>query len=91
MLPPAEQQQVADTLEDDAQVMSDDQLQALVAGQPKAIQDEILSINTDARHLALQAALLFTLLASVAGIANAYRMTRLPDPPATAAETTALA
>ena len=91
VLPPAQQQQVADTLEDDAQVMSDDQLQELVTGQPKAIQDEILSINDDARHLALQAAMLFTLLASVAGIANAYRMMRLPDPPSTAAETTALA
>ena len=81
VLPPADQQQVADTLEDDAQVMSDAQLQELLAGEPKAIQDEILSINTDARHLALQAALLFTLLASVAGIANAFRMMRLPDPP----------
>ena len=85
VLPPAEQQQVADKLEDDAQVMSDDQLQELLAGQPKAIQVEILSINTDARHLALQAALLFTLLASVAGIANAYRMMRLPDPQPSAA------
>ena len=90
VLPPADQQQVADTLEDDAQVMSDDQLQELLAGQPEAIQDEILSINTDARHLALQAALLFTLLASVAGIANAFRMMRLPDPPSTAAEEMAL-
>ena len=82
---------MADKLEDGAQVMSDDQLQELVAGQPQAIQDEILSINTDARHLALQAALLFTLLASVAGVANAYRMMRLPDPPSTAAETPARA
>src|SRR4029078_3431310 len=91
VLPPAAQQQVADKLEDGAQVMSDDQLQELVAGQPQAFQDEILSINTDARHLALQAALLFTLLASVAGIATAYRLMRLPDPPPPPAETPALA
>ena len=69
---------MANVLEDDAQVMSDAQLQELLAGQPEAVQDEILSINTDARHLALQPELLFTLLASLAGIANAYRMTRMP-------------
>ena len=91
VLPPADQQHVADTLEDGAQVMSDDQLQQLVAGQPKAIQDEILSINTDARHIALQAALLFTLLAALAGIAAAWRMMRLPDPPASTGEPPALA
>jgi hypothetical protein len=85
VLPPADQQRVADVLEDDAQVMSDAQLEELLAGQPEEIQDEILSINTDARHLALQVALLFTLLASLIGVANASRMMRLPDPePSTA-------
>ena len=49
--------------------------------------DEILEINTDARHLALQVALLVTLLASVIGVVNAFRMMRLPDPvPTTAAD-----
>jgi MFS family permease len=87
VLPPADQQRVADVLEDDAQVMSDAQLEGLLAGQPQEIQDEILSINTDARHLALQIALLVTLLASVAGVVNAFRMMRLPDPePSGAAE-----
>ena len=74
-------------LEDDAQVMSDAQLEELLAGQPEAIQDEILSINTDARHLALQVALLVALLASLVGVVNAFRMMRLPDPaPSAAAE-----
>jgi EmrB/QacA subfamily drug resistance transporter len=92
VLPPADQERVADVLEDDAQVMSDAQLQELLQGQPEPIQEEILSINTDARHLALQAALLFTLLASVVGVAGALRMTRLPDPePSAAAEEMALA
>jgi hypothetical protein len=92
VLPPADQQHVADVLEDDAQVMSDAQLEQLLQGQPEAIQDEILSINTDARHIALQAALLFTLLASVIGVAGAFRMMRLPDPqPSGAAEEMALA
>ena len=92
VLPPADQQHVADVLEDDAQVMSDAQLEQLLWGQPEAIQDEILSINTDARHIALQAALLFTLLASVIGVVGALRMQRLPDPqPSGAAEEMALA
>ncbi len=85
VLPPADQQRVADVLEDDAQVMSDAQLQELLAGQPAAIQEEILSINTDARHLALQVALLVALLASLVGVVNAFRMMRLPDPTPSAA------
>ena len=91
VLPPADQQRVAETLEDDAQVMSDAQLEQLLVGEPEAIQDEILSINTDARHLALQVALLVALLASLVGVVNAFRMMRLPDPaPSTAAEGIAL-
>ena len=91
VLPPADQQRVADVLEDDAQVMCDAQLEELLVGQPEAIQDEILSINTDARHLALQVALLVALLASLVGVVNAFRMMRLPDPaPSAAAEGMAL-
>src|SRR5262249_18312245 len=80
VLAPADQHQVADALEDDAQVMSDAQLRELLAGQPRDVQEEILSINTDARHLCLQVALLVTLLAAVVGVINATRMLRLPDP-----------
>jgi LPXTG-motif cell wall-anchored protein len=87
VLPPADQQHVANVLEDDAQVMSDAQLQELLEGQPQEIQDEILSINTDARHLALQVALLVTLLAALIGVANGFRMMRMPDPePSSGAE-----
>ena len=87
VLPPADQERVAEVLEDDAQVMSDAQLEELLAGQPAGIQDEILSINTDARDLALQVALLVALLASLVGVVNAFRMMRLPDPaPSGAAE-----
>jgi MFS family permease len=92
VLPPADKQHVADVLEDDAQVMSDAQLEKLLAGQPEVIQDEILSINTDARHLALQVALLITLLAALIGLFNAFRMMRLPDPkPTTPVEQTDVA
>jgi hypothetical protein len=79
VIPAADQQRIADVLEDDAQVMSDAQLEQLLAGQPQDVQEEILSINTDARHRALQVALLVTLLASLVGVVNAFRMMRLPD------------
>jgi MFS family permease len=85
VLPAEDQQRVAEVLEDDAQVMSDAQLEELLAGQPEDIQDEILSINTDARHLSLQVALLIALLAALVGVFNAFRMIRLPDPAPSAA------
>ena len=80
VLPEADKQRVADVLEDDAQVMSDDQLEELLAEQPEDVQEEILSINTDARHLALQVALLLSLIAGVIGLFYGFRMMRLPDP-----------
>jgi hypothetical protein len=80
VLPPTEQQQVASALEEDAQIMSNTQLEQVLAGQPAAIQDEIIRINTEARHIALQVALVVPLLAGLVGLFNAWRMTRLPDP-----------
>jgi LPXTG-motif cell wall-anchored protein len=85
ILTPAQQSQVADTLEHDAEVMSNTQLRAQLEGQPKATQDEILRINTDARHIALQVALLVPILAALAGLANSFRMMRLPEPKPSAA------
>jgi MFS family permease len=80
VLAPAEKQRVASALEDDAQVMSNTQLEQLLAGQPEGIQDEIIRINTDARPLALQVALLVPFLAGLLGLLNSFRMMRLPDP-----------
>jgi EmrB/QacA subfamily drug resistance transporter len=80
VLAPAEQQQVAKTLEHDAQVVSNTQLEKQLAGQPQKTQDEIIKINTQARHLALQVALLIPILAGVAGLGISFRMMRLPDP-----------
>ena len=57
VLTPAEQTRVADALEDDAQVMSDAQLNELLVGQPADARKEIVQINDDARPLALQVAL----------------------------------
>jgi EmrB/QacA subfamily drug resistance transporter len=87
VLPKASQEQVADALEDDAQVLSNTQLEQQLKGQPAEIKDEIIDINTDARHRALQIALLIPILAGLLGFANSFRMVRLPDPrPSGAAE-----
>ena len=47
--------------------------------QPPAVQDEIIRINTEARPIALQVALLVPLLAGLIGLVNSFRMVRLPD------------
>jgi hypothetical protein len=80
VLPAAEKQQVADALEDDAELMSNTQLEELLIGQPDDIADEIIRINTDARPRALQFALLVPLLAALVGLLNSFRMRRLPEP-----------
>ena len=80
VLPPAAKTQVATALEDDAQVMSDSQLQAQIADQPPAIQQEIVAINTDARPLALQVALGVPIIAGLFGLLLGFRMMRRPDP-----------
>ncbi|HEX6858009.1 MAG TPA: MFS transporter [Streptosporangiaceae bacterium] len=80
VLSKAEQQQIAKTLEHDAQVVSNTQLEKQLAGQPQKTQDEIIKINTQARHAALQVALLIPILAGLAGLLISFRMMRLPDP-----------
>src|SRR6478672_6810922 len=84
VIPQAQQQQIADTLEDDAQVMSNSQLEPLLAGEPEDVQAEVLRINKKARDRSLQIALIVPVLASLLGLLNGFRMRRLPDPvPAT--------
>jgi EmrB/QacA subfamily drug resistance transporter len=80
VLPPASKTQVANALEDDAEVMSNTHLEKQLAGQPPEIRDEIIAINTDARPLALQVALLVPILAGLLGLLNGFRMMRRPDP-----------
>ena len=80
VLSPAEQQRVADALEDDAQVMSDVQLNQLLAAQPEQTREEIVRINKDARPEALQFALLVPLIAAVLGLIACFPMMSLPDP-----------
>ena len=85
VLAPAEQQQVADALEDDAEILSNTQLEEQLVGQPPDVQDEIIRINTDARERALQVALLVPLVSALLGLAISFRMVRLPDPVASSA------
>ncbi len=91
VIPPAQQQQIADTLEDDAEVMSNTQLERLLAGEPEDVRREILDINAEARDRSLQIALLIPILAGMLGVLDALRMRRLPDPEPSAAEGAALA
>ena len=86
VLAPAEQQRVAGTLEDDAQVMSDAQLNQLLADQPADVSQEIVQINEDSRSLALQIALAVPLLAALIGLLSSFRMMRLPNPAPLAAK-----
>jgi hypothetical protein len=80
VLAPDQQQQVATALEDDAQIMSDANLERLLADESPAVQDEVVAINTDVRPIALQVALLVPIIAGLLGTANGLRMRRLPDP-----------
>jgi EmrB/QacA subfamily drug resistance transporter len=80
VLPPADQQQVAKALEHDAEFVTNTQLEKQLVGEPKPVQAEIIRINTDARHRALQVALLVPVLAGLIGLFNSFRMMRLPDP-----------
>ena len=79
VIPPAQQQQIAAALEDDAEVMSNTQLDEQITGQPPAVEAEVLAINNDARNRSLQIALLVPLLAALLGLGNSFRMLRLPD------------
>ncbi len=91
VIPPDQKEQIAETLEDDAQVMSNTQIDALLAEEPEAVQEEILRINTSARDISLQVALLVSVLASLIGLLNSLRMARLPEmTPAASVEGTAL-
>jgi len=86
VIPPDQKQQIAVALENDAEVMSNTQLDEQITRQPPEVEAAILAINAEARSRSLQFALLVPLLAGCLGLANSFRMMRLPDlkPPAAA-------
>jgi len=79
VIPADQQQQIAEVMETDAEVMSNSRLEQQVADEPPAVQEEILDINTDARNRSLQVALLVPAIAGLLGAVNSFRMVRLPD------------
>ena len=92
VIPSSKQQQIAHTMEHDAQVMSTSQLEEQIAHERPAVQQEILSINTRATNLALQVALLVPIFAGLIGLFSSFRMMRLPDiEPSASVEAAALA
>jgi EmrB/QacA subfamily drug resistance transporter len=80
VLPQAQKDHVAHVLEENAQVMTNTQLDKLLVEEPKAVRDEIIRINTKARPKALQVALCVPLIAGLIGLVNAFRMVRIPEP-----------
>jgi MFS family permease len=79
VLPPDDKAQVAAVLNEDAELMSNTALTALLADEPPEVQAEIIRINNEVRPRALQIALAVPLLAGLIGLVNAFRMVRLPD------------
>ena len=79
VIPPEDQQQIAAALDEDAQLMSTTELEALLVNEPADVSAEVVHINTVARPIALQAALLVPLVAGLLGFLASFRMVRLPD------------
>ena len=80
VIPPAQQQQIATTLEDDAEVMSNTQLDALLADEPADVQAEILAHQPRrARPVAAGRAARPARSPASIGLVNGFRMRRLPD------------
>jgi MFS family permease len=87
VIPPADQEVITNALEDNAQLVSETDLEELLAAQPDAIAQEIIDINTSAGDRALQVAMLIPIIACLLGLANSFRMMKLPDfKPSEAAE-----
>jgi hypothetical protein len=80
VLDPAQQVLVADALEHDAEVMTNTDLEVLLAAEPPEVQAELIRINTEARPISLQVALLIPIIASLLGFVTSFRMMRQPDP-----------
>ena len=79
VIPSSQQEQIAQALQDDAQVVSTTQLEERLAEEAAPVREEVLGINTDATNLALQVALLLPILAALLGLFSSFRMLRLPD------------
>ena len=79
VIPDSQKQTISTALEDNAEIVSDTALSALIAEEPPAVQAEIIAINDEARARSLQVAMLVPVLACLLGLINAFRMVKLPD------------
>jgi hypothetical protein len=79
VIPQAQQERIADVLEDHAQLVSTTQLEESLADEPSEVRDEIVRINTEAGTTALQVAMIVPILACLLGFLNSFRLMRLPD------------
>jgi EmrB/QacA subfamily drug resistance transporter len=79
VIPDSQKQTISTALEDNAELVSDTQLTALIAAEPPAVQADIIAINDQARARSLQVAMLVPVLACLLGLINAFRMVKLPD------------
>jgi hypothetical protein len=79
VIPSTEKEQIYITLENDAQVMSNSNLNKQIASQPENIQTAVLDINAEARSKSLQIALLVPIIAGSIGIINSFKMMKLKD------------
>jgi EmrB/QacA subfamily drug resistance transporter len=79
VIPAGQQQQIAEKLDEDAEVTTNAKLERLLAGESKPVRDEVLSINTAATNRSLQVALLVPTIAGLIGLFNSFRMMRLPE------------
>ena len=79
VLDDTQKQQVATTLDQNAEVMSNTYLQELLASETPEVQAEVIRINTEARPFGLQVALLVPLLSCMFGLAVSTAMTRQKD------------
>jgi MFS family permease len=79
VIPGPQQQMIADKLDEDAEVVSNAELEQLLREEPEPVRAEVVRINTDATDLSLQIALLVPILAGLLGLVNSFRMMRLPE------------
>ena len=87
VIPVDQQQQIATTMENDAEVVSNTALEQLLVDEPHDVQAEVLAINETATNRALQFALLIPIIAGLAGLFASTKMLRLKDiEPSAAAE-----
>jgi MFS family permease len=71
ILPPSEKDEIAAALEGDISAVSDEQVQAQLAGRPSEVIDEVTRINAEARDRALGLALIAIAVMGLLGLAAA--------------------